>query len=158
VTVIDDRPEFADAARLPYAERALVADYGSVPSSVPIDVATYVVIATRGHQHDALILEQVARRAPRYLGMLGSRRKVALTRRLLESRGVSPAQLERLHAPVGLPIGADTPEEIAISVVAEMIAERRRDAARRGGATDAMQPGREGASEAVLAERNDADR
>jgi xanthine dehydrogenase accessory factor len=90
--------------------------------------------------------------------MLGSRRKVALTRRLLESRGVSPAQLERLHAPVGLPIGADTPEEIAISVVAEMIAERRRDAARRGGATDAMQPGREGASEAVLAERNDADR
>ncbi|MDQ6830356.1 MAG: XdhC family protein [Gemmatimonadota bacterium] len=135
VTVIDDRAEFADPARLPFAERALVCDYGAVPPTVGVDAATYVVIATRGHQHDALILEQVARMDARYIGMLGSRRKVALTRRLLEEWGVAPDMLSRVHAPIGLPIGADTPEEIAVSIVAEMIGVRRAGTRRRGGAS-----------------------
>ncbi|MGI9077664.1 MAG: XdhC family protein [Gemmatimonadaceae bacterium] len=125
VTVADDRPEFADPVRLPFAERTLVCDYGNLPEELGIDAATYVVICTRGHQHDALIAEQISRRDTRYLGMLGSRRKVALTWRLLESWGVPPERLALAHAPVGMAIGADTPEEIAISVVAEMIAVRR---------------------------------
>ncbi|MEP6689624.1 MAG: XdhC family protein [Gemmatimonadaceae bacterium] len=138
VTVIDDRADFADASRLPYAERTVVCDFSAIPATVALDQATYVVIATRGHQHDALILEQVARADVRYLGMLGSRRKVALTRRMLGEWGVGADRLEQLHAPIGLPIGADTPEEIAISVVAEMIAVRRAASRRRGGAGEAQ--------------------
>ncbi|MGI8496501.1 MAG: XdhC family protein [Gemmatimonadaceae bacterium] len=136
VTVADDRPEFADPARLPFAESTVVCEYHELPPSLGIDAATYVVVATRGHQHDALVVEQLARLEIRYLGMLGSRRKVALTWRLLETAGVPRDRLRRIHAPVGLVIGADTPEEIAISVVAEMIAIRRAGSRRRGGAGD----------------------
>lgn len=134
VTVVDDRAEFADPARLPFAERALVCDYSALPQGLAIDASTYVVVATRGHQHDALIVDQVARGATRYLGMLGSRRKVQLTWQLLERGGLDAEWLRPIHAPVGLPIGADTPEEIAVSVVAEMIAVRREGSRRRGGA------------------------
>ena len=133
VTVVDDRADFADAARHPVAERCVTCDWHALPVTLGLDAATYCVVATRGHQHDALIVEQVARRPLRYLGMLGSRRKVALTWRLLESWGVDAGQLAAVHAPVGLAIGADTPEEIAISVVAEMIAVRRAASRRRGG-------------------------
>jgi len=132
VTVADDRPEFADPVRLPFAERTLVCDYGNLPKNLGIDAASYVVICTRGHQHDALIAEQVSRLDTRYLGMLGSRRKVALTWKMLEAWGVPADRLTLVHAPIGMAIGADTPEEIAISVVAEMIAVRRADGGRRG--------------------------
>jgi xanthine dehydrogenase accessory factor len=126
VTVVDDRADFADTTRHPTAERTLVCSYHDLPPALGIDATTYVVVATRGHQHDAVVVDQIARMEWRYLGMLGSRRKVALTWRMLEETGVSRERLERIHAPVGLSIGADTPEEIAISVVAEMIAVRRR--------------------------------
>jgi xanthine dehydrogenase accessory factor len=125
VTVVDDRADFADATRHPTAERTLVCSYHDLPPALGIDASTYVVVATRGHQHDAVVVDQIARTDWKYLGMLGSRRKVALTWRMLEEAGVPRARLERVHAPVGLSIGADTPEEIAISVVAEMIAVRR---------------------------------
>ena len=131
VTVVDDRPEFADVARLPFAERAVVCDYRDLPATLGVDATTYVVVATRGHQHDALVVDQIARGDTRYLGMLGSRRKVALTARLLADWGVPPDRIARMHAPVGLAIGADTPEEIAVSVVAEMIAVRRAGSTRR---------------------------
>lgn len=133
VTIVDDRPEFSDAARVPFAERTVTADYRDAGSAVALDADTYVVVATRGHQHDAIIVDQLARRELRYLGMLGSRRKVALTWKQLESWGVQREALGRVHAPVGLAIGADTPAEIAVSVVAEMIAVRRERSARRGG-------------------------
>ena len=133
VTIVDDRPDFADPARLPFAERTVVCDFADLPATLGIDADTYVVVCTRGHQHDAAIVDQVARVDTRYLGMLGSRRKVALTWQLLERAGVEPERLARIHAPVGLAIGADTPEEIAISVVAEMIAARRSGTTRRGG-------------------------
>ena len=133
VTVVDDRPDFADPARLPFAERAVVCDFSDLPATLGVDADTYVVVATRGHQHDALIVEQLARRDVRYLGMLGSRRKVALTWRLLAAEGVPQDRLDAIHAPVGLSIGADTPEEIAVSIVAEMIAVRRAGSRRRGG-------------------------
>ena len=133
VTVVDDRADFADALRHPVAERCVTCDWHELPATLGLDAATYCVVATRGHQHDALIVEQVARRDLRYVGMLGSRRKVALTWRLLETWGVDADRLAAVHAPVGLAIGADTPEEIAISVVAEMIAVRRAASRRRGG-------------------------
>ena len=133
VTVVDDRPDFADPARLPFAEQAVVCDFHDLPATLGVDAETYVVVATRGHQHDALIVEQLARRDVRYLGMLGSRRKVALTWRLLAGEGIPGERLEAIHAPIGLSIGADTPEEIAVSIVAEMIAVRRAGSRRRGG-------------------------
>jgi xanthine dehydrogenase accessory factor len=80
-----------------------------------------------------LIVEQLARHDLRYLGMLGSRRKVALTWRLLVAAGIPQSRLDAIHAPVGLSIGADTPAEIAVSIVAEMIAVRRAGSRRRGG-------------------------
>ena len=133
VTVVDDRAEFADPARHPVAELTVACDYHALPAGLGIDGDTYVVVATRGHQHDAVVIEQVARMDTRYLGMLGSRRKVALTWKLLEEQGISRARLDQIHAPVGLSIGADTPEEIAISVVAELVATRRSGSRRRGG-------------------------
>lgn len=133
VTVVDDRADYADIVRHPFVERTVCCDFHDVAAAVGLTPRTYAVVATRGHQHDALIVDQLARHELRYLGMLGSRRKVALTWRLLESWGHAPESLARVHAPVGLSIGADTPEEIAVSVVAEMIAVRRTGSVRRGG-------------------------
>lgn len=133
VTVVDDRAEFSDVSRMPWAERAMICDYHDIPAALGIDSDCYVVVATRGHQHDALVVDQLARSNLRYLGMLGSRRKVALTWRLLSEQGHKMEQLEEIHAPVGLSIGADTPQEIAISIVAELIAVRRSGSRRRGG-------------------------
>jgi xanthine dehydrogenase accessory factor len=147
VTVVDDRVEYADEARFPFAEQTMVCDYHAIPVSLLLDSSTYVVVATRGHQHDALVVEQLAGKTLRYLGMLGSRRKVALTWKMLEGQGVPGDVLRRIHAPIGLSIGADTPQEIAIAVVAEMISVRRSGSRRRGGVAVSQRPaaaGREG--------------
>jgi xanthine dehydrogenase accessory factor len=133
VTVVDDRAEFADPARHPAAHATVTCDWHDVGATLAWDAATYAVICTRGHQHDALIADQLVRRDLRYLGMLGSRRKVALTWQLLETWGVPRDRMDLVHAPIGLAIGADTPEEIAVSVVAEMIGVRRAGSRRRGG-------------------------
>jgi xanthine dehydrogenase accessory factor len=133
VTVADDRADFADARRLPFAERVVVCDFHDVLGAVQLDAETYVVIATRGHQHDVVLAGQLVPRALRYLGMLGSRRKVALTAKVLREWGITDEAIGQVHAPVGLSIGADTPEEIAVSVVAEMISVRRAGSRRRGG-------------------------
>jgi len=85
-----------------------------------------IVIATRGHRHDAAILERVARSSAGYVGLLGSRRKQAVIARALQQAGVPAEALQRVRVPVGLAIGAETPEEIAVSVAAELIAWRRR--------------------------------
>ncbi|HEY3287966.1 MAG TPA: XdhC family protein [Gemmatimonadaceae bacterium] len=124
VTVIDDRGEFADATRHPRAEQVLVCDFSDV-SAAAVAPTDCVVICTRGHQHDALIAEQVAPLRPRFLGMLGSRRKAALTRDALRGWGVDEEAIARIVCPVGLDVGADTPEEIAISVVGQLVAVRR---------------------------------
>lgn len=124
VTIVDDRAEFADAQRLPWAEQVLVCDFGDV-RAVAVAPGDYVVICTRGHQHDALIAAQVAPVFPRFLGMLGSRRKGALTAQALRGWGVDESAIGRIVCPVGMDVGADTPAEIAVSVVAQLIAERR---------------------------------
>jgi xanthine dehydrogenase accessory factor len=133
VTIADDRADFADARRLPFAERVVVCDFHDVLGAVHLDADTYVVIATRGHQHDVVLAGQLVPRPLRYLGMLGSRRKVALTSKVLREWGITDDAIAKVHAPVGLSIGADTPEEIAVSVVAEMISVRRAGSRRRGG-------------------------
>ncbi|MEK6612168.1 MAG: XdhC family protein [Gemmatimonadota bacterium] len=124
VTIVDDRAEFADAQRLPWAEQVLVCDFGDVRAAA-VAPGDYVIICTRGHQHDALIAAQVAPVFPRFLGMLGSRRKGALTAQALRGWGVDASAIGRIICPVGMDVGADTPAEIAVSVVAQLIAERR---------------------------------
>ncbi len=131
VTVVDDRADFADAARLPRAEQVLVCDFSDVRAAA-VEPTDCVVICTRGHQHDAIIAEQMAPKYPRFLGMLGSRRKAALTAQALIGWGVDAHAVERIVCPVGLDVGADTPEEIAISVVGQLVSVRRQPSAVSG--------------------------
>ena len=126
VVIVDDRPEFADPRRFPDTWRVLAASVDAALAAVTIAPQDAVVIATRGHRHDAMILERVAQSGAGYLGLLGSRRKQAVVTKALREAGVPAESLERVRVPVGLPIGAETPEEIAVSVTAELIAWRRR--------------------------------
>ena len=122
--VFDDRPEFADPALFPGAEGVLCGDFTRLTERVTVTADDYVVIMTRGHQADYEVLTQVLRSGAKYLGCIGSRRKLALCRERLLECGFTEAEYSRLHAPIGLAIGAQTPEEIAVSVAAEMIAVR----------------------------------
>ncbi len=128
VVVIDDRAAFASRERFPDAESTLVLPMEDSVARLPIDAGSYVVAVTRGHQHDEPIIEQAVRTPAAYIGMIGSRRKVAIMWKRLGERGVTEEQLSRVHAPIGLDIGADSPGEIAVSIVAQMIATRRKPA------------------------------
>ena len=125
VVVIDDRSEYADASRFAADIAVLVADVETALARYPLTVGDAVVIATRGHRNDALILERVATSPAGYVGLLGSRRKKAVVTKGLKAAGVPAKSLQRVRVPVGLAIGAVTPEEIAVSVVAELIGWRR---------------------------------
>jgi xanthine dehydrogenase accessory factor len=125
VVVIDDRSEFADPARFPVGMTVRAAAVHDALGPLGLTVADAVVIATRGHRHDAVILERVAGSPAGYVGLLGSRRKQAVITKALTASGVSAEALARVRVPVGLAIGAVTPAEIAVSVVAELIAWRR---------------------------------
>lgn len=130
IVVVDDRPAFASAERFPEADRTLVLPLESALAHLPVDRNSYIVAVTRGHQHDEPIIEQAIRTPAAYVGMIGSRRKVALMRRRLLERGATMDQLDQVHAPIGLSIGADSPGEIAVSIVAQMIEVRRRSGRR----------------------------
>ena len=122
VTVVEDRPTFAENARSAGAERVICAPFGEGLSRIPGDEDTFFVIVTRGHGFDIQCLESVSRKPHAYIGMLGSRRRVAQVREhLINERGCDPAVIGRVHMPIGLEIGAQTPEEIAVSIVAEII-------------------------------------
>jgi xanthine dehydrogenase accessory factor len=123
--VIDDRPAFANKERFPDADETLVLDYDQVRGQFDFGQDDYVVLVTRGHQHDQKILAQIYDCSARYLGMIGSKSKIAKMWQRLEAQGIDRTYLDRVHAPVGLNIGADNPEEISISVMAEIIRERR---------------------------------
>jgi xanthine dehydrogenase accessory factor len=124
VTVIDDRPDFASSDRFPDT-RILIGPVETELARLNINHQTYVVIVTRGHQRDALALGSVVQSTARYVGLIGSKRKIARIFGELAEKGISAEQLARVHAPIGLDIGAVTPAEIAISIAAELIAERR---------------------------------
>jgi xanthine dehydrogenase accessory factor len=128
VTVVDDRPEFAGTERFPEADRVICARFDQALSEIALTPATYIVIVTRGHHHDENVLEQCLQHDLKYMGMIGSKRKVHVTFQHLAERGISRERLSQVHAPVGLKIGAKTPGEIAVSIVAEMIEVRRRSA------------------------------
>ena len=122
--VYDDREEFSNPALFPDAEQTLCGAFDHLSEAVTVTPDDYVVVMTRGHQADYEVLTQVLRSGAKYLGCIGSRRKLDLCRERLLENGYTPAEYSRLHAPIGLRIGAQTPEEIAISVAAEMIAVR----------------------------------
>lgn len=125
VEVLDDRPKFANAQRFPDADLVLVDDIANGAARLTLGPDTYVVVVTRGHKGDADALAAVLGRGLRYVGLLGSRPKMVHVFSDLRQRGVPPGELARVHTPVGLHIGAETPEEIAVSILAELIAVRR---------------------------------
>lgn len=125
VVLIDDRAEWANADRVPQAHEVVVDDFRRVLGRLTIDEDDFILAATRGHGFDAEVIAQTAASPARYVGMLGSRRKKAVVFKVLEQAGVPRAALDRVRVPIGEPIGAETPEEIAVSVVAELIRVRR---------------------------------
>ncbi len=125
VAVLDDRPDYANPERFPMADRVICGDFVEELRRFPVDAGTYIVVVTRGHKQDEISLREVVGRGARYVGMIGSRRRVgAVLQHLLES-GVPAEALERVHTPIGLDIGAETPAEIAVSIIAEIVKERR---------------------------------
>ncbi len=125
VTIIDDREKFSNKDRFPEAEKTLAMDFGEALEHIKIKESSYVLIITRGHQYDEEILKRVIKTPARYIGMIGSKRKVLTTYEHLTERGISTQALKRVFAPVGIEIGAVTAEEIAISIVAQLIHARR---------------------------------
>ena len=122
--VYDDRPEFADLSLFPQAVGTIHGSFEELSKHITITPDDYVVIMTRGHQADYEVLTQVLRSGAKYIGCIGSRRKLALCREKLLENGFTAEEYARVHAPIGLAIGAETPAEIAVSVAAEMIAVR----------------------------------
>ena len=126
VTVIDDRAEFAARDKFPDEQIRLIADDFVVAlQSLKITPASHIVIVTRGHRHDEICLQEVIAKPARYIGMIGSRRRTTTIRERLKREGVAPELLRRVHAPIGLDIGALTPEEIAVAILAEIVLVRR---------------------------------
>ena len=125
VTVIDDRESYANRERFPEAKEIYADDFEAVMAQLAPSDSAFIVIVTRGHKDDMKVLRWAVNTPARYIGMIGSRRKVISIYRELQKEGIPQQMFERVYAPVGLEIGAVTPEEIAVSVVAEMIAIRR---------------------------------
>lgn len=125
VEVIDDRESFANLERFPTADAVHAGEYEEIFSKLSINPSSYVVIVTRGHRDDMRVLRLAVSTPARYIAMVGSKRKVISTVKELEKEGLARELFDKIHAPMGLDIGAITPEEIAVSVAAEMIAVRR---------------------------------
>ena len=127
VTVIDDRPDFANSERFPEADSIIVDDIGRAMLDFPLDPESSVVIVTRGHAKDAEALRSCIGRKAVYIGMIGSARKVALMRgSFIQNGWATPAEFDRVRAPIGLAIGSKSVEEIAVSIAAELILTRSR--------------------------------
>ena len=125
VVVVDDRPEFSNSERFPYADETVVTPYDDWSSKVSLNVNTFVVVATRGHRYDDMALESALNTRARYIGLMGSRRKSLMIYQRLLQQGVTLDRLREVKSPIGLDIGALTPEEIAVSVMSEIIMTRR---------------------------------
>lgn len=121
ITIVDDREEYANKENIPDADDVVVIDFNNVFSKVTVDKGAYIVIATRGHNHDFDALRKALHTNAGYIGLLGSKRKKSLVLKTLETEGFSQHDINRVIIPVGLPIGSVTPEEIAISIMAQII-------------------------------------
>ncbi|HEY7352304.1 MAG TPA: XdhC/CoxI family protein [Terriglobales bacterium] len=126
VTVIDDRESYANRERFPEAKEVIAEDFDKATARLNPNETSYIVIVTRGHKDDMRVLRWAVQTRARYIGMIGSRRKAITIFRELVKEGLSERLFEHVHAPVGLDIGAITPEEIAVAITAELIATRRR--------------------------------
>ena len=121
VVVIDDREIFANRERFPEADEVIVSEFESSFHRLHIDDSSYIVIVTRGHLYDGFVLEQAVKTDARYIGMIGSKKKIHILYQNLKKKGVSTEILRRVYAPIGLDINSETPEEIAVSIVAQLI-------------------------------------
>lgn len=147
VHVVDDRDKFANRERFPDAAEIIVDDIPTWLANTTIPASAYVVVVTRGHRHDLDALRALAPRELRYLGLIGSRAKVKRIYDVLVEEGSVPLeQLEKVNAPIGLDIGAVTPQEIAVAIVAELIAVRRGKAEKVAAASLRWMPKVAGAS------------
>lgn len=136
VTVADDRPSFANHTRFPEAEQVICDSFPNAIRQIQVNEWDYVAVITRGHRYDADCLREILPGTfPRYLGMIGSRRRVIGLLNLLEEEGFSREALGKIHAPIGVDIGALTVKEIAVSIVAELIQCRRQSTKRRSRST-----------------------
>ncbi len=124
VWVVDDREDYCNPQRFPGAQRLLCGSIEDVVANLEVDSDTFCIIVTRGHNHDETALFHLAEKPARYLGMIGSKRKIRLIFDDLRREGISDAALQRVHAPLGFDIGSQTVPEIAVSIVAELIAHR----------------------------------
>lgn len=133
VTVVDDRPSFANSVRFPFANQVICDSFEQAIRNLKITSSDYIAILTRGHRHDANCLRALyEQETPIYLGMIGSKRRVReLKRQLVEEDGISPEWLDSIHSPIGLNIGAITPEEIAVCILAELIETKRKSTDKR---------------------------
>ena len=126
VTVLDDRILFANRERFPDADEIRVGDMAATLKSLPITPSTYIVLITRGHKYDEPCLREIIHSPARYIGMIGSRRRIkACFQRFRDEEKIAEAILERVYAPIGLDINTETPEEIALSILAEIVKVRR---------------------------------
>ncbi|MBI4595759.1 MAG: XdhC family protein [Candidatus Tectomicrobia bacterium] len=121
VSIIDDREMFANKERFPSAHEIFVGEFSDIFRNLKINKSSYIVILTRGHLYDQDVLEWACRTEAKYVGMIGSRHKIKVLYKNLEEKGVQKEALQGVHAPIGLDIKAKTPEEIAVSIAAELI-------------------------------------
>lgn len=125
IVVVDDREEFACWDRFPEADDVKVMDFDNAADRLEIDSTTYLVLITRGHKHDEIILRSKACEKAAYIGMIGSKRRASAVLTSLKRDGYSQKFIDRIHTPIGVKIGSQTPEEIALSIAAEVVKVRR---------------------------------
>lgn len=121
VVIIDDREIFANRERFPDADEVIVSEFERCFDRLNIGDSSYIVIVTRGHLYDGIVLEQAVESRAGYIGMIGSRKKIRTLYQSLTKKGIAKETLGRVHAPIGIDINSETPEEIAVSIVAELI-------------------------------------
>lgn len=121
VVIVDDRPRFANKQRFPLADKIVITDFKQAFEQLDISQNSHVLIITRGHIHDKVVLENALKTSASYIGMIGSKKKRNIIYRTLMEQGFSREELEKVYSPVGLDINAETPEEIAVSIVGELI-------------------------------------
>src|SRR5205085_6172950 len=125
VIVVDDRDAYANRDRFPHANEVMAEDFDQAMARLTPNESSYIVIVTRGHRDDMRVLRWAVQTRARYVGMIGSKRKVIEIFKALKGEGIPAHLFDRVHAPIGLDIGAVTPEEIAVAITAELIALRR---------------------------------
>jgi len=125
VTVLDDREDFAHPSRFPGCD-VVAADFAATLRNFNLNRSTFVVVITRGHEHDAECLMEILKKETGYIGLIGSRRRVRFVLELLEKEGIAKERLQEIFTPIGTPIGAESPAEIALSIIAELVCVRRK--------------------------------